>query len=415
MLDRFERFDLTRKPQRQKLRLIAWLLSFPDVWKHKVQINKVGMDGIKPPYLMLCNHNAFMDFKIATAAIFPNRANYIVAIDGFLKREELLRTVGCICKRKFTSDILLIRQMQRVVKNNDILVVYPEARYSLCGTDAVLPESLGKLVRLLKVPLVTLIINGDHINSPFWSLPDRGVKGIQATMTCQLTPAEIEKASVQDINDLINKAFEYDEFKWQKDNNIAVPFKNRAKGLHKVLYQCPACDAEYRMNSDRDELWCESCGKRWRMSELGELEAESGETEFSHIPDWYEWERGRVREEILSGKYSYSGKVRIDALPNAKGYIDLGAGTLTHNLNGFTLTGEFEGEKFTVEKPVRSLYSCHIEYDYLGKYGDCVDLNTNTDTFYIYPEGRDFSVTKMSLATEELYSLEKQGRLPPQK
>ena len=56
-----------------------------------------------------------------------------------------------------------------------------------------------------------------------------------------------------------------------------------------------------------------------------------------------------------------------------------------------------------MEKPVPSLYSCHIEYEYLGKYGDCVDLNTLEDTWYIYPQGEDFSVTKMALATEELY------------
>jgi len=32
-----------------------------------------------------------------------------------------------------------------------------------------------------------------------------------------------------------------------------------------------------------------------------------------------------------------------------------------------------------------------------------VDLNNNDDTFYLFPEGDDFSVTKLSLATEELY------------
>jgi hypothetical protein len=56
-----------------------------------------------------------------------------------------------------------------------------------------------------------------------------------------------------------------------------------------------------------------------------------------------------------------------------------------------------------MEKSVPSLYSCHIEYEYLGKFGDCVDLNTLEDTWYIYPQGRDFAVTKMALATEELY------------
>lgn len=71
---------------------------------------------------------------------------------------------------------------------------------------------------------------------------------------------------------------------------------------------------------------------------------------------------------------------------------------------GFHVSGiDRDGDPFSMEKPVRSLYSCHIEYDYLGKYGDCIDLNTLTDTWYIYPENEDFSVTKMALATEELF------------
>ena len=69
----------------------------------------------------------------------------------------------------------------------------------------------------------------------------------------------------------------------------------------------------------------------------------------------------------------------------------------------FRLKGSYKGEDYEQEWPVRSLYSCHIEYEYLGKYGDCVDLNTLTDTFYIYPKDCLFSVTKFALATEELY------------
>jgi hypothetical protein len=58
---------------------------------------------------------------------------------------------------------------------------------------------------------------------------------------------------------------------------------------------------------------------------------------------------------------------------------------------------------YCVKLDARSQYSVHIEYDYLGKKGDCVDLNTINDTLYVYPKGSNFSVTKMSLATEELY------------
>ncbi|MBQ4382843.1 MAG: 1-acyl-sn-glycerol-3-phosphate acyltransferase [Firmicutes bacterium] len=407
MAQNYERFDMTIPPVRTRwfLHPLTILLSLPDVWKHRVRITRTGVEGLKPPYVLLCNHNAFMDFKVATKAIWPSRANYVVAIDGFIGREWLLRNVGCICKRKFTNDVTMVRHLQQTIRNGDVAIIYPEARYSLCGTTAVLPESLGKLCRLLRVPVVTLICHGHHINSPFWNLHDRNVAPTEAEMKLLFTPEELRTVPVSELNRRIVEAFQYDEYAWQKERGIHVTYKKRAEGLHKVLYQCPSCGKEFRMRSRGEYLYCEACGKRWHLSELGELEAEKGDTEFSHIPDWYEWERANVRREVEAGTYS-SGelKVTVDTLPNAKKFIRLGEGTLVHDMNGFTVRGvDTDGDPFAMDKSVPSLYSCHIEYDYLGKHGDCVDLNTLTDTWYIYPEGEDFSVTKMALATEELY------------
>ncbi len=409
MKDDFERFDMKAPPVRTKwyLRPLTYLLSAPDVIKHGCVIKKINTEGLKPPFVLLCNHNAFMDFKVATKAIFPWRANYVVAIDGFIGREKLLRDVGCICKRKFTDDVQLIKQLIQTIKNGDVAIIYPEARYSLCGTTAVLPESLGKLCKLLNVPVVTLICHGHHINSPFWNLHDRKVKPTEAEFTQIYDAGSLKSASVSEINDKILEMFQYDDYKWQKERGIRVTYKNRAEGLHKVLYQCPACKTEYRMSSHKAILKCDACKKEWQMTELGELEAVSGATEFSHIPDWYEWERDNVCAEVRNGSYS-TGElpVRVDSLPNAKRFIPLGKGTLIHDRNGFRVrVTDEDGDSFEMIKTVPSMYSCHIEYEYLGKYGDCVDLNTLRDTWYIYPDPEkcEFSITKMALATEELY------------
>lgn len=411
MNDSFPRFDMLATPKRQKLRPIAWAISYPDVWAHRARITKIDMADVKPPYLLLCNHNAFLDFKVTTAAIFPHRANYVVAIDGyttptkrgFTSREWLMRTVGCICKRKFTNDAILVRQLNRVVKHGDIAVLYPEARYSLCGTNAILPESLGKLCKLLKVPVVSLIMHGHHVNSPFWNLHERGVKPTEAVMTRLFSAEALAKASAEEVNAAINAAFTYDDYAWQRERGIRISYVKRAEGLHKVLYQCPNCKAEYRMNSDGTELFCTACGKRWEMDELSDLHATSGETEFAHIPDWYEWQRANVRREVEAGTYSITCPVGVESLPNAHGYINIGSGTLTHDMDGFAVRVSGDYGTFEMVKPVPSLYSCHIEYNYLGKYGDCVDLNTLDDTWYCYPRDCDCSVTKMALATEELY------------
>ena len=387
------------------LKPITALLSFPAIIRHKTIIHRHGTEGLKPPYLLLCNHNAFMDFKVATKVIYPNKANYVVAIDGFIGREWLLRNVGCICKRKFTNDAVLVRQLRKVIDNGDIAVVYPEARYSLCGTTAVLPESLGKLSKMLGVPVATLICHGHHVNSPFWNLHKRGVKPTEADFTLLYTAEELKDADVDHINERIVQSFQYDDFAWQKSRGIITKYKHRAEGLHKVLYQCPACGKEYEMISEGTQLRCNHCGKTWTMSPLGELKADNGETEFSHIPDWYEWERANVRREVEEGSYRTGPlHVHVDSLPNAKAFIRLGQGTLVHDMDGFHVNGtDVDGDPFEMNIQVPSLYSCHIEYEYLGKYGDCVDLNTLKDTWYIYPKEEEFSVTKMALATEELF------------
>lgn len=405
------RFDMVKKPIRQRgfLRPVTWLLSYPSTWKHRLKVNKKGMEGLKPPYLLLCTHHAFIDFKVTTAAIFPHRANYVVAIDGFIGREWLLRQAGGICKRKFTNDVQLIRQIRHVLlKQGDILALYPEARYSLVGTNAVLPESLGKMAKLLGVPVVMLNMHGNYLNSPCWNLKSRGNR-LEADLTRIFTPEELKEASVAEINAKINEAFTYDEYRWQKENGIVIDYPKRAEGLHKVLYQCPHCLTEYRMTSSGARITCNSCHKSWEMTTLGEMQAvvpandeDTLVTEFSHIPDWYEFERAQVRSEIERGVYAFTCEATVDALPNAKRYIRLGTATLSHTSEGFLLEGVFDGEPFLLEKPVASMYSCHIEYNYFGK-GDCIDLSTLDDTYYIYPHGEDFSVTKLALATEELY------------
>jgi len=406
MVGKFKRFDMTRKPNRQWriLTPITWLLSFPKALAHRSRVDKTGVPKwLKPPYFLLCNHNSFMDFMIMTTAVFPKRANYVVAIDGYIGREWLLRAVGCICNRKFTRSINLVRNMLHARDNGDIVVLFPEARYSLCGTTAVLPEALGKMVRKMNVPVVTLIMHGHHINSPYWNVGNRKIKPVESEMRLLLTKEETQQMSVDDINKKIVDAFQYDEYAWQKQNNIKVRKETRAEGLHKVLYQCPACNTEFRMSSSKNMLQCDSCGKAWEMSELGELRATAGDTEFRHIPDWYEWERVNVRKEVEEGTYSQETEVRVESLPNARRFVVFkDAGKLTHNMEGFRLTGVYEDKPFDIDWPPQSLHSCHIEYDYMGR-GDCIDMNTTDDTFYLFPTGRDYAVTKIALATEELY------------
>ena len=403
MFDQFEKFDTKANPKNPKLVGLTSFIAALEVWKHKAKIRKENMGGIKPPYILLANHNAFLDIQMLRYITFPHKMSYVVAIDGFLGRKDFLESIGCICKRKFTTDPYLVKNIEHVLlKQKHILTMFPEARYSLCGTTAIIPKSVARMVKHFKVPLVILKMNGHHINSPFWNLRMRKIKGIEASLKCVATSEEIEAMDIDEIDNIIQHEFIYDEYAWQKKNNIHVKFDWRAEGLQKVLYKCPHCGTEYQMSTKGTILKCEHCQKEWEYTELGELVAKDGDTEFSHIPDWYEWEREEVRKEVVNGTYHFESEVHTDILPKDK-FIPIGKGKLVHDLNGFKLTGVFEDKPYELVIPSNATYGVHIEYEYLGQFGDCVDLNTLDNTYYVYPERKDFSVTKISLAVEEIY------------
>ena len=127
-------------------------------------------------------------------------------------------------------------------------------------SQAVLPESLGKFCKLLKAPVVTLICHGHHMNSPFWNLHDRGVRPVEADLTLLYTADELKNASPEEINSRILEAFQYDDYAWLKEKGLKIRYKGRAEGLEKVLYQCPACQREFRMKTEGSTLRCSSCG-----------------------------------------------------------------------------------------------------------------------------------------------------------
>lgn len=377
------------------------------------QIEKINMENIKSPYFIMSTHMSFNDFPISIMATEPDPVNHIATMVSYYRKPKIMELVGCICKRRFTQDLALIRSINHCIKKyGSVINMYPEARYSQAGVMSVVPDSIGKIVKMQKVPLVILKSCGNYLRNPYWNHRQINRKvPIRATMTCVLTEKEIKEKSAEEIYQIIIAALDYDEYQWQKDNKIKISHKKRATGLHKVLYQCPHCMAESRMKSHGIHVSCSACGKVWKLTEYGEMQALEGETEFSHIPDWFRWQRKQVREQIENGSYFFEDEVEIYSLPNPKRFISLGKGKIVHDRNGFRLNGMYRGKPFEICRLAKSMYGIHVEYNslYVKPY-DSIDLSTDHDTFYCYPK-KENVVTKISLATEELFKWWEEQRL----
>ncbi len=410
-------YDFSRKPRRANpfLMMLARLLAiYPRLRGKKTTVVKMGMDGIKPPYFLLATHASMLDFPLMYVAVSPHNANNVVAIDAVRDvGDGLMRSLGCICTRKFVKDLRLVRNMKHCVdRYGSIVCMYPEARYSLDGTTSYIPEAVAKMCRLLKVPVVALRMYGTFIAAPQWNKPEQNIP-LRAELECIATAEETQTLSTAELDARIQSKLQRDDYAYQREYGIRLRSPHRADGLHSLLYQCPHCKKEFEMHSEGTKLRCAACGKVWTMSELSELSAEDGETEFRYIPDWAKWERENVRREVESGQYFLDCEVTVHTLPNAKKFCDQGRGRLTQSIEGTTLTCTAYGKPVTLTWAGTELESVHIEYDYPFRkkkyrenvFGDCIDISTVEDSYWLHPVGLRDQLTKISYATEEIYRL----------
>ncbi len=408
--DKIKHFNFRRKPNKPTalMHVAKGIISFPDLKKRGARIEKIGMEELEgKPYLLLVNHASLVDLNMMLKATHPYPVNNVMSHEGYeTYTAPIMRMLGVLAKRKFVQDLALIRNIRYCLHElKTIFALFPEARYSLDGTGSYLPESLGGLVKMMKVPVVMLKLRGNFVTCPQWNKINKGTY-VEGTMYPLIREEELSTLTPEEMFSRIREAFTYDDFAWQKETGLVIDHPERAKGLHALLYKCPHCGTEHETDSEGTVLFCRACGKKWEMTELGELRALEGETEFSHIPDWFRWERECVREEVRNGTYRFEDEVRLETLPNGNRFYAQGTAKLIQTVEGIFIEGTCYGEPFSLHKRPLEQDSIHIEYDYL-KRGDCVEVSVLDDSYWCYVSKHDV-ITKLSLATEEIYHLAKE-------
>lgn len=406
-----------RKPLRPNIilstavRVLAEWDLIPTRFTHTTE----GIEKLDPkePVLILMNHSSFIDLKIVSRIFYPKPYGIVCTFDTLVGKSWLMRLLGCIPTQKFVSDLTLIKDMEYMLKEKKTSVLmFPEAGYSFDGRTTTLPRKMGILLKKLDVPVVTVITEGAFARDPLYNMLQLRKVKVSAKVKCLLTRQEIKEKSVAELDALIDEAFSFDNFAWQQENGIRIKEKFRADGLNRILYQCAACGTEGKMEGSGTTLKCHHCGKEYELTEDGYLRALEGETEFSHVPDWYNWQRQNVRRELEEGRYSLDTDVDIAVLTNYKALYKVGSGRLKHDAEGFHLTG-CDGKLDYKQGPLAS-HSLNSDY-FWYEIGDVIGIGNRDMLYYCFPKGVGDVVGKTRLAVEELYKMRKQRRKLPAK
>jgi len=394
------------------LQLVIRVLAIFDLLPTGFTYTTEGMEkiGKKEPCLILMNHSSFIDLKIVSKIFFPKRYGIVCTSDGFVGfgKELLMRLIGCIPTQKFVSDVSLIRDMEYLLKKkNTSVLMFPEASYSFDGTATPLPRKMGVLLKKLGVPVVTVITQGAFARDPLYNcLQKRKVK-VSAKVTCMVTAEELKAKTVAELDRMLDEAFGFDNFAWQQENKISITEDFRADGLNRILYRCPHCNTEGHTEGKGTKFSCHHCGKIYELTEYGYLQAEDGDSAFTHIPNWYTWQRAEVRKELEVGTYKLSLDVDIGMMVNYKAIYMVGEGKLVHDENGFSLTG-CDGKLSYSQGPL-ACYSLYADY-FWYEIGDVICIGNQDALYYCFPKNCGDVVAKARIATEELYKLKKRRK-----
>ncbi|MBO4903261.1 MAG: 1-acyl-sn-glycerol-3-phosphate acyltransferase [Lachnospiraceae bacterium] len=405
---------LPQKPVRQStlLRTLMKTLSASELKKVHFTHTETDMEDVRhTPCLVLMNHSSFIDLEIAATLLYPDPFHIICTSDGFVGKYKLMRDLGCIPTQKFVTDSRLVKDMLYALKTlKSSVLMYPEASYSFDGCATPLPRSLGKCIKVLKVPVVMIHTYGAFAYDPLYNCLQKRNVDVSATMRCLLKPEETERMSADEINHVLAEAFRFDNFRWQQENHIRIEESFRADGLNRVLYKCAACGTEGETEGKGTAIRCRHCGAEWELTEEGALKktadgnAQGSGRELTHIPDWYRWERECVREELQNGTYRLDVPVDIIMMVDYEAVYRVGEGRLTHGREGFHLTG-CDGKLDHEQSPLAS-YSLYADY-YWYELGDMICIGTKDVLYYCFPKTDRDIVAKTRLAAEELYKLSK--------
>lgn len=158
------------------------------------------------------------------------------------------------------------------------------------------------------------------------------------------------------------------------------------------------------MKAEGTKIVCENCDASYELTEDGTLRAENVEAAFTHIPDWFKWERECVRKELADGTYHMNVPVDICMLLDTKRVYRVGEGVLDHSADGFHLVG-CDGKLDYKQSPIAS-YSVYSDF-YWYEIGDVICIGDSKTLYYCFPKCEGDFVAKTRLAGEELYKMKK--------
>lgn len=381
-----------RAPKRFIYRLylaIAWILTkllYRVRYIRDPRITKE--DG---PYFVVGNHVSYLDPIFCLLALNQLSIRFVAGIEvtsGKLLK-KLLAPLAMIPIKPFRVSYSTTREIIASIKSGLSVALYPETQRSIAGDLTPFGPSTAKLIRHLRVPVVSVFTRGGYLGWPRWAKMFRPGH-VELETRLLFTREEINELSLDEIQDRMAKAITTEDYEWQMRRRRPVRFISMkpAQGLARICHWCPACDRPLSMESGNRTLTCRHCGQSFCLDLTGFLTAAHGSRPFfDHPLQFVEWQRRRLAQALEDGDI-ISDRCRIEFHENIvendtkpEKMMRYGICTLVQDGLRFTDDNDHSELHFTLgETP--ALYTS------IGKFAD---VSLGGIVWRLYPESEGFT------------------------
>lgn len=286
------------------IRFLVYLIftSFTRYYRVKKNIPP-EVKKLKAPYLVLANHVGFWDPFLAGHFLRP--FTHFVSSDAVFRNPLLrffLTRLGTIPKKKNMRDSQVIRDIVTVIKQGENVGIFPEAVRNWSGVTSPMDPSIGKLIKMLKVPVVVPVLKGMNLFNPRWSYKLRPYP-MEVEYKLLYTQEQVKTMDPQALYEGLIKAMAHDEVAYQESQRVKIKSDVRAEYISHALYLCPECNAIESLEAKGNDFKCTNCNYDIHIDAYGFFERiGQGKLYFKNVRDWFNWEE-KVLIELVSKKY----------------------------------------------------------------------------------------------------------------
>ncbi len=334
-----------RKPRPLLYWFFIQVLRIMFLTRYRVKVYNSEIKKRSRPFVMLFNHTSKFDFIWTFVPLYPQKVNAVTAYYYFCNYNlgSLLHNLGCFPKMLFQPDLSSIKNIKRVVQNQGMLGMAPEGRLSAYGCLESITPATGKLLKNLGVDVILAKASGSYMTFPKWSsYPRRG--RIEMRYEQIFSADELSALSFEEIDAKLYDKMYYDEFEWQKQNQVYFRGKHFAEGLEHILYLCPVCGQEFTYEAQGHHLHCTNCHTDVLLNNYYDFECADPRVPKT-IRDWYLLQKETEQKRIEDPSYCLESHVRVKMPdPNGRGFALVGEGTTTLTVLGVSFVGTINGK-----------------------------------------------------------------------